>query len=55
MGRTDDTLRETDAVMAGIRGQISLARETQGNMTRAMVRDWIRRLRLAADKLEELL
>lgn len=55
MGKTDDTLRDADSVIAGIRGQISLARETQGNMTRAMVREWIRRLRAAADKLEELL
>lgn len=54
MGKTDDTLAAADQLLAGVRGGIALARETQGNMTRTMVRDWVRRLRLAADKLEDL-
>lgn len=55
MGKTYDTLAAADALLAGIRGQLSLARETQGNLTRALTHDWVRKLRLAADKLEELL
>lgn len=54
MGKTDDTLRQADELLAGVRGKMALARETQGNMTRTMVRDWVRRIRLAADKLEDL-
>lgn len=54
MGKTDDTLAAADALLAGVRGQISLAREMQGGMTRAMVRDWVLRLRRAAEKLEDL-
>lgn len=54
MGRTDDTLAEAERRLAGVRGSIALVRERQGGMTSTMVRDWVRRLRAAADKLEEL-
>lgn len=54
MGRTDDTLAEAERRLSGIRGSIALVRERQGGMTSTMVRDWVRRLRAAADKLEEL-
>lgn len=54
MGKTDDTLAAADALLSGVRGQMALVRERQGGLTGAMVRDWVRRLRLAADKLEDL-
>lgn len=54
MGRTDDILDMTDEKLAGVRGQITLVRERQGGLTRAMVRSWITRLRDAADRLEDL-
>lgn len=54
MGRTDDTLARAEESLRGVRGQIAIARQTQGNMTRTMVREWVRRLRQAADRLEEL-
>lgn len=54
MGRTDDTLGQADDLIAGVRGSIALVRERQGGLTTRDVRDWVRRLRLAADRLEEL-
>lgn len=54
MSRTDNIMKLADEKLAGVRGGMALVRERQGGMTRTQVRDWIRRLREAADLLEEL-
>lgn len=54
-GQTDDVLSEAERRLSGIRGSIALVRQTRRDLTSAAVMDWVRRLRAAADKLEELL
>lgn len=53
-GRTDDVLAEAERRLSGIRASIALARETRRDLTKTAVQEWVRRLRAAADKLEEL-
>ena len=53
MSRTDDVLERAQKAMRGVGGRIAMVRETQRDLSRKEIQDWVRRLRLAAEVLEE--